>query len=186
MQYAKGYITARWEADDENNDSLKYKIEIQAKDEKLWRLLKDNVDETHLSFDGSALPDGEYVIRVTASDEPSNTLANARSASLVSDAFTIDNTPPEILTATGAKQQGNAVVLEFEAKDSLSWIDKAEYSVNGGDWTLVNPVNEVSDSQHLQYKLEVPESSEGSEVIAVRVFDDSDNVSVKRFVVGRR
>jgi hypothetical protein len=186
VQYAKGYFTVRWEAGDENNDSLKYKVEIQAKGEKLWRLLKENVDETHLSFDGSALPDGEYVIRVMASDEPSNTPANALSASLVSDAFAIDNTPPEISSAAGAKREGNVLVLQFEAKDSLSWIDKAEYSINGGDWTLVNPVNRVSDSQHLQYKLEVPESSGGDPVIAVRVFDDSDNVSVKRFIVAGR
>ena len=187
VQYAKGYITVRWDATDENNDSLKYKVEIQAEGEKIWRLLKDDVDEKYFSFDGSALPDGKYAVRVTASDEPSNTPADALSASLVSDPFTIDNTPPEISSISGAKREGSDIVVRFEAKDALSWIDKAEYSINGGDWVLVNPIGRVTDSQQLQYELKVPTSAKsGAEMIAVRVFDENDNVSVKRFTAAAR
>jgi hypothetical protein len=187
VQYAKGYVTVRWEATDENNDSLKYKVEIQAEGENVWRLLKDSVEDKYLSFDGSALPDGKYAVRVTASDGPSNTPAEALSASLVSDPFTIDNTPPEISSISGAKREGSDIVVRFEAKDALSWIDKAEYSINGGDWVLVNPIGRVTDSQQLQYELKVPTSAKsGAEMIAVRVFDENDNVSVKRFTAAAR
>jgi sugar lactone lactonase YvrE len=183
LQYAKGYITARWSAADENGDSLFYRVEIRGKDEKVWRLVKDKLEDTHFSFDGSTFADGEYVLRVIASDAPSNTPAEALTGSLVSESFTIDNTPPRITPEGQSEEQGQTVV-RFSAKDALSWLDKAEYSVNGGDWTLLNPVNRVSDSQQLHYELRLPRSNNSAEeIVAVRVFDDNDNEAVARFVV---
>ncbi len=94
MSYAKGFEGARWLASDENSDTLVYRVEIRGVKESGWKLLKDNVKERYISWDTSAFPDGEYVLRVTASDSPSNPPAQALSASLVSDPFLIDNTPP--------------------------------------------------------------------------------------------
>ena len=185
LQYAKGYITARWSAADENGDSLTYRVEIRGKGENVWRLVKDKLDDTHFSFDGSAFADGDYVLRVTASDEPSNTPAEALTGSLVSEPFTIDNTPPRI-TPDGQSEEQGQTVIRFSAKDNLSWIDKAEYSVNGGEWTLLEPVNRVSDSQQLNYELRIPRPSGPAEqIVAVRIFDDNDNEAVARFVVTR-
>ena len=43
LNYAKGYISARWAASDENGDSLVYKVEIRGVKETEWKLLKDGV-----------------------------------------------------------------------------------------------------------------------------------------------
>jgi hypothetical protein len=183
VQYAKGFITARWTASDDNGDSLIYQVEIQGKAEKVWRLLKDRLQERYISFDGTAFPDGEYAMRITASDEPSNARGEALTGSMVSDFFTIDNTPPE-LTNNGITSEGKDAVIRFSAKDKLSWIDKAEYSVNGAEWQLLEPQNKVSDSQQLDYELRVPNDRPGEQrVIAVRVFDENDNSSVIRFIL---
>src|SRR5581483_9000954 len=72
MQYAKGSIGARWSAADDNGDSLIYTVEIRGKKEKQWKLLKDHVKEKYISFDSTAFPDGEYLLRITASDSLSN------------------------------------------------------------------------------------------------------------------
>jgi len=181
LQYAKGYITARWNATDENGDPLIYKVEIRGKGETGWRLLKDKVTEKQWSWDGSAFPDGEYILRVTVSDAPGNTPADALAASLESDPFIIDNTPPEILNGKVGKEGANCVI-SFTAKDALSWVDKAEYSVDGGDWTLFDPVNRVTDSQTLDFKLTLPAGDGTAHVVAVRVFDDDDNVVVTRYL----
>ena len=176
LQYHKGYLTLRWSAGDPNNDSLTFKVELRAKNDKLWRVLKDSLQDRFYAFDTTAFPDGEYVARITASDAPDNTPAEALTSSLDSDTFTIDNTPPQIInvksTPEGARRK-----ITFTSTDALSWIDKAEYSVNGREWALLNPVNRVSDSQSLDYQLEVDSQS----IIAVRVFDNSDNVAVKQF-----
>jgi WD40 repeat protein len=178
LQYAKGFMTARWNATDENGDALIYQVEIRGKGERNWRLLRDKLTEKQFSWDTTAFPDGEYRLRVTASDAPSNTAEGALSASLEGDPFVIDNTPPEILNS---KTNGN--VITFTAKDALSWIDKAEYSVDGADWKLLEPVNGVTDSQVLDYRLTLPTTSAAERVVAVRVFDEADNVVVVRFLV---
>ena len=96
MQYAKGFMGARWAASDENGDSLIYTVEIRGVHETNWKLLKDKLREKYWSWDSTAFPDGEYRLRVTASDLPGNPPAEALSTSMVSDPFLIDNTPPRI------------------------------------------------------------------------------------------
>jgi hypothetical protein len=175
LQYSKGYITLRWSASDQNHDSLLFKVELRAKDASRWRVLKDNLQDTHYSLDSQEFPDGEYIARITATDAPGNPPSEALSSSLESDLFTIDNTPPEI-TGMRSENSGGNRVIHFTAKDTLSWVAKAEYSVNGGEWVLLQPTNRVTDSQMLTYELR----TKPGETVAVRVFDEDDNVVVKQ------
>jgi hypothetical protein len=181
LNYAKGYIGVRWSAFDEDGDSLIYKVEIRGVKESGWKLLKDAVKEKYLSFDSTAFPDGEYVIRVTASDSPSNPRDQALEGSLESDPFLVDNTPPQILKLA-ATVSGNKIEVHWKAKDARSNIDKAEYSVNGGEWLLIHPVTKLSDSPEEDYHLEI-ERGQGEQVIAVRVNDEYDNHAVDKVVV---
>ncbi len=73
MQYAKGALGVRWSESDENGDTLIHRIEIRGEKEHNWILLRDKVYEKYYSFDSTAFPDGDYRIRITASDSPSNT-----------------------------------------------------------------------------------------------------------------
>ena len=178
LQYSKGYVTARWTASDANDDSLIYKVEIKGKNDPVWRTLKDKLQDHYYAFDSATFPDGEYVIRVTASDAPGNTPADALTSSLESDSFTIDNTPPEIVNVK-IGNDGARSRISFTAKDALSWIDKAEYAIDGGDWTLMDPVNKVTDSKMLEYQA----YGQAGQIISVRVFDEDDNVVVKQFAL---
>ena len=56
-------------------------MEIRGVNETEWKLLKDKVTEKYFSWDSTAFPDGEYRLRMTASDSPSNPPADALSAS---------------------------------------------------------------------------------------------------------
>jgi hypothetical protein len=176
LQYNKGFITARWNASDANGDLMQFTVEIKGKADAAWRTLKDKLQDHYYAFDSSAFADGSYQVRVTASDAPSNTPADALSSSLTGDEFIIDNTPPEIL-ASSPSGSGAKRTIHFTAKDALSWIDKAEYSLNGADWTLLDPVNKVTDSQSLDYEI----TGESGQLLSVRIFDEYDNVVVKQF-----
>ena len=181
LNYAKGHIGARWKASDENGDTLQYKVEIRGVAETEWKLLREKSKDRFLSWDSTAFGDGEYKIRVTATDAPSNPPEQSLTASAESDPFLIDNTPPRI---SGLRAQATAgkVEVRWKAGDALSTIEKAEYSVNGGDWTIVQPTTRLSDSKDHDYLLTVDKSS--SELtIAVRVTDEADNASVEKVVV---
>jgi sugar lactone lactonase YvrE len=183
MNYAKGFEGARWLASDENNDSLVYRVEIRGVKESGWTLLKDNVKDKALSWDTAAFPDGEYVLRVTASDSPSNPPDQALTASLVGDPFLIDNTPPQIVNLTGSAASGNKLEVRWNARDARSTIDHAEYSVNGSDWVIVDPVSRLSDSPEEEYRLLIDRPSSGEQVVAVRVSDEFDNQAVEKVVI---
>ncbi len=184
MNYAKGFEGARWLASDANNDSLVYRVEIRGVKESGWKLLKDKVQDKYLSWDTSAFPDGEYVLRVTASDSPSNPPDQALTASLVSDPFLIDNTPPRIANLIGTSAAaGSKLDVRWTARDARSTIDHAEYSVNGGDWVLIDPVSRLSDSPEEEYHLLIDRPSSGEQVVAVRVSDEFDNQAVEKVVV---
>jgi hypothetical protein len=176
LQYSKGAVTVRWNASDANSDPLTFTVELRGKNGGPWRLLKEKLTDRFYAFDSNAFPDGEYTARITASDLTGNIPSEALTGSLESDPFTIDNTSPEILNLKVVPAANSRVQIAFTAKDTLSWIDKAEYTRNGSDWVLLNPVNKVTDSQSLNYQFEVP----AAETIAVRVFDEDDNVVVKQ------
>ena len=66
--------------------------------------------------------------------------------------FVIDNTPPKI-TGLAAARNGGKLEIRWHAADALNNISKAEYSIDGCDWTV----------------------AAGEHTIAVRVEDDNDN-----------
>ena len=182
MQYSKGSVGVRWGAQDENDDTMEYRVEIRGTGETAWKLLKEHLRDKQYSWDSSAFPDGQYQVRVTATDEPSNPPAEALTSEIVSDPFTIDNTPPQI-TSLKAAVNGNNIDITWRATDALSVIDHAEYSVNGNEWTVVQPVTRLSDAPELEYRLIIQRPAPGEYTIAVRVADEYDNLSVGKTVI---
>jgi hypothetical protein len=184
MTYAKGHIGARWLAKDDNGDQLLSTVEIRGEKETEWRILKADIRERNLSWDSTAFPDGEYLVRVTVSDSPSNPPHMALTGRLESYPFVIDNTPPRV-TGLAATRTGARIEARWRAVDALNTIAKAEYSFDGGDWKVVEPTTRLSDSQQHDYVLAIDAAASGEHVVAVRVADYFDNVAVERVLVPR-
>jgi hypothetical protein len=181
LLWAKGWIGARWLAADPNGDSMSYTVEIRGEAETEWKPLKQKLAEKYYSWDSTAFPDGDYRLRVTASDGPSNPPADSLYGDLVSAPFSIDNTPPRI-TALAATRNGAKLEVRWHAADAHSNVAKAEYSLDGGDWTLAAPVTKLSDSLALDYSLSL-DAAPGEHTIAIRVEDNCANQATDKVVV---
>jgi hypothetical protein len=182
LQYAKGQIGARWAVNDVNGDEMIYKVDIRGMNESDWKLLRDKVKEKFLTWDSTAFPDGRYKIRLTASDSPANAPAQALSSQLESDSFVIDNTPPQISGLAGSRT-GSQLTIRWKAKDALSVLDNAEYSVDGKEWMAVEPTTRLTDSLEHDYVLTLDGIAAGEHTVAVRVSDEFDNQSVEKIVI---
>ncbi|WP_231966818.1 fibronectin type III domain-containing protein [Terriglobus roseus] len=169
-------VTARWLAHDPNNDPLTFTVEYRDVRDTNWHILKTDIRERVYSFDSSLLPDGNYELRVTATDAAAHTTADALTGQRISDTFTLDTTPPVPgpLTASVANGKLHAA---FEATDATSPIARAEYSLDAGEWEYMEPMGGLSDSLTEHYDLTLPVTGAGEHTIAIRLADRAGNAT---------
>ena len=179
----KGYQSVLWSAHDENDDELRYAVYYRGEKETEWKLLKDKLEQKFYSWDSTAMADGAYYLRIVASDAASNPPANALTAARESERFVVDNTPPTIekleptvAVTRGGSPMSTSVTIRFTARDTTSSIERAQYSLDGGDWVLVAPLGRISDAQEEHYEFTLSEPSSGEHTIAVRAYDRFENV----------
>lgn len=175
-------MSARWSVTDANGDKLVSRVEIKGAAEQSWKLLEDDLQFPELSWDSSGFGDGLYRIRVTVSDEPSNTAGVERTTSRVSEPFQIDNSEPAISNLDVTRSAGRLRV-KFDAADSATKIKEATYSIDGGEWQAALPTTELFDSNQLSFDFQTAPVEDGERILAVRVVDERGNSIVQRAVV---
>jgi hypothetical protein len=167
----KGYQSVLWSAHDDNDDELRYTVYYHGENEHDWKLLKNNLDQKFYSWDSTTLPDGAYYLKIVATDALSNPPDLALKTERESERFEIDNTPPVI---DGLK--AGVSMVQFTARDSGTSIERAQYSIDGGDWTLVSPIGSISDASEERYGFSINGLVPGEHTIAVRAYDRFENV----------
>ena len=181
-----------WTAHDDNDDEMRYAVYFRGESEREWKLLKDNLEQKFCSWDTTTLPDGAYYLKIVASDAPSNPPALALKAERESERFEVDNTPPVIegfqIGRTSTEIVGGATStstpIKFTARDATSSIERAQYSLDGGDWILILPVGNISDAMEEHYEFTLAGITMGEHTIAIRAYDRFENVgSAKETVV---
>ena len=175
----KGFQSVVWTAHDENDDEMRYAVYFRGEHEHEWKLLKENLEQKFYSWDTTALPDGAYYLKVVATDAASNPPALALKTERESERFEVDNTPPvvediKVAPASGKMTGGHPAF--FTARDATSAIERAQYSLDGGDWVLVAPSTGISDALVEHYDFGMPSLTPGEHTIAVRVYDRFENV----------
>jgi len=186
----KGYESVLWSAHDDNDDDLRYAVYFRGESEHDWKLLKDNLDQKFYSWDTTTMPDGAYYLKIAASDAPSNPPAAALKTERESERFEVDNAPPSIeklqASPTGMnadRSQGVSYEFRFTASDATSSVEKAQYSVDGGDWVLLAPAAGISDSKTEAYEFTVRGLSPGEHTIAVRAYDKFENLGAAKTTI---
>jgi len=176
--YQKGLLTFVWRAQDDNRDDLMYDVSYRREGETTWKPLKRALTDEIVVWDTSSVPNGRYVIRVVASDAPSNAPSTALTGALESTAFDIDNTPP-VITVTGVTRQSGRMTIAFEVRDDNSAVQKAEYSLDGDRWQTIYPKDGIPDSRLEQFEL-VLNGDLGTHGVIIRATDALNNIASAR------
>jgi sugar lactone lactonase YvrE len=180
--FQRGATSLQWTAEDRNGDKLVYDVFYKEVSEASFRPLKTNIDETFITIDGQSLADGRYVFKIVARDTPSNPVGLALSGERVTDPIDVDNTPPTV-TAGQPLITGDTARVTFAASDKSSYLTRAEFSVNGGDWQTVYADDGISDSPDEKYSVEITVRTSGEYVVTLRAFDVNGNSGNARAVI---
>ena len=175
----RGYQSVVWSARDDNDDDLLFTLYYRGEGEKNWKLLKDKVETRFYSWDTTAMPDGAYILKIVASDSPSNPPDEALSAERESDRFEVANTPP-VIENLRVEDGSPDVHIRLEARSAAALIARAESSVDGRDWQIVFPAGRLSDAARESYDFTLPALPPGEHTVAVRVYDHFENAATAK------
>ena len=181
--YQRGARSLLWTAEDRNGDRLVYDVFYRAAQENDFKLLRGDLRDNFFTVDGSALADGRYVFKIAAKDAPSNPFSQVLTGERTSEPIDIDNGAPTVSVVGAPTVSGDQARVVFDASDAASFLQKAEYSVNGGDWQNVYSDDRISDASRERYTLEIPLKTAGEYTISLRVFDVNGNVGNARVSV---
>ncbi|MCH7555995.1 MAG: hypothetical protein IIB56_00900 [Planctomycetes bacterium] len=185
----KGFLKISYKTKDDNSDKLIYKIDFRKLDRTNWIELKDELDAASFEWDAKTVEDGRYEVRITASDERSNTTSTKLTGSRISDPVVVDNTGPVVknITTSTLKNNGQYRVFEIEVQDELSAIGKLEYTIDSNaDWLSTVPDDLVYDTtdENFTIKIDVEEDlPKGDHVLTIKVSDAVGNTTYKTFEV---
>ena len=177
-EYRKGLRMAGWNANDSNDDRLRYNVYYRGINESTWRPLAAGIDDNSLTFSTETMADGRYVLKVTAYDSLDNPGDRALLSERTSPPFVVDNSAPLVADFRLAKPAGgNSIEAAFLARDEMSRIERAEISLDAGDLTLIFPVDGIADSQSENYSITFPNVSPGEHTVTVQVYDAFNNMT---------
>jgi len=178
-----GVLKITYKAKDENNDKLIYQVDFRKLGWTNWIKIKDKIETDSFEWDARTVEDGRYEIRVTASDERSNTAATKLTASRISDPVVVDNTGP-VIKDYSVKTEDKTVTLKLKAVDELSAIGRLQYTVDSSaDWIGTLPDDSVYDTTDEDFTIVIKDLKASEHIISVKVADDVNNTTYKTFNV---
>ena len=178
--WARRFRTLSWKGDDPNRDPLRYRVELRPESSESWQEIGKDLEGTVWVWDSSAVPDGWYRVRVTASDAGANPEPVAGSGNRVSEPFLVDNTAPRILNLSVSGDH-----VEGVARDETSTVRSLSYAVNGGVWNRVFPVDGIPDMPEERFRISLQALDPGEHIVLIRAVDEAGNLGSGRLSVKR-
>jgi outer membrane protein assembly factor BamB len=178
-----GVFKIDYQAKDDNDDTLIYKIDFRKLGRKNWIQLKDQLEENSFEWNAKTVEDGRYEIRITANDERSNTTTTKLSVSRISDPIVVDNTGP-VIKKHSIEKDKETVTLSLQISDQLSAIGKVEYTVDSNqEWIGTLPHDLVFDTTDEDFTIVIQDLQAGEHIVALKIADDIGNKTYKTFEV---
>ncbi len=125
------------------------------------------------NFETKKIKDGQYLMRITLSDKPSN--PGQEKSAVVLRSVVIDNTPPKISDLKITKS-GAGLSIRLTAHDNLSCISDSIYKIDGSDgFALGSPTAALSDALTATLAADNVSVSKGAKKVTIQVFDRAGN-----------
>ena len=172
-----------WDASDPNDDNLVFDLHYKGVVEREWKVLQEGSRQRSYRWQTTRVPDGEYAVKLVASDLPNNPPEIAIDAEEVSQTFIIDNTRPRLtdLYVTSAGEEKVSVTAAFS--DELSDISSLQYSVDAGDWVSVFPEDSIFDSKEEAFIFTVDGLEPGEHTLVINAADQEGNIGTGKAVI---
>ncbi len=173
-------LKIRWKADNPDEDELIYTLSYREEADPSWKVLggPDPLSRTDFEWNTESVPDGTYLLKITASDERANPREDALEHTLVSVPVLVDNRRPEV-----ADLRVSGGVVTGRARDNTSSISELAYSIDGAEFVPAKPKDGILDDLVEDFAFKLPAKlSPGSHSIAVRAVDAADNVGLAQIV----
>ena len=145
---------------------------------------KNGTKRTKQSWDTTKMKDGEYIIKVVASDKSSNPVG-ALTKEDISEAFTVCNTPPtvnvfdETITVGG----DNSASAEGFASHEMVAVVGVQFRVDGGDWAAAAASDGIFDTGSEPFIITTEVLTKGDHKIDVKAIDEAGNTTETKFTV---
>lgn len=165
-----GYRSLRWQAEDDNDDDLVYRLSVRPAEEGAddavggeagggegWLAMAEELTEDHYVFDSRVLPDGVYRFRLEADDRLDNPAGTGLGDERASEPVVVDHSPPALVSVERLDGQGDGPRrLRVRVEDAWSPVIEARVSADAGDWRSLRPQDGLLDGRAEVFEVEVP------------------------------
>ncbi len=179
--FQQGLQTIVWKGDDANSDDLVYDVAWRREGEATWTPLVSGLTEAIYVWDTASVPSGRYLLRITASDAPTQPADQALRGDAESPSVDVDTVAP-VVTLRPAAGTGGRLAMTVEVRDQQSTVATVEYAVDGGAWQAAYPADGMLDSRAETLTLTFPNEARGKTLV-VRATDALHNVGVGDAVI---
>lgn len=183
---ASSKVKLSWKVDNPDEDQLRYRVEYRPKAGGNWTdALEPGAVHQNTSYEWKTddLPEGQYIVRVTASDELSNPPSRAQKHVLTSDVVLVDNTAPKFNQLTLGAQ-----LLSGTVTDGVGPVQRLEVRAAGDVvWVPFEPEDGIFDQKSERFSFDYTSlGAAPGTLLTVRAYDTAGNFEVAHVRVPNR
>lgn len=168
-------MDVQWQASDPNEDRLLYTVQYQPAGSDKWLLMGEDLQQTRFDWQTQRVPDGRYILRLTATDRLDNPPDMARQTVRRSDPLVVDNTPPAI-EKLSKTTDSSKITFTGTAADDLTAIRSIGYILDDQEsYVQILPKDLIFDSTTEPFSFSIDDLSPGPHVVTVRAVDGRGN-----------
>ncbi len=173
----EGLLSVGWKAIDPNGDNLEFTLLIKKDGDESWITLVEKMKESVTTINTKGFDEGNYHLKLVASDAPDNDPGQELSGFRFSELFLIDNSPPEIIIHKH-EIQSDEINLQFSVMDNNSILRDVFYQLNGKSHKSIRSNDGLFDSTRENFTLNIDDLASGGHSLLLKAVDESGNSAV--------